>query len=104
MSYPFPAYNFPADHDTGFYQSGQVSVGTTPTLICASTGNQSGVVINNGAGAIVYLGGPNVTITTGFPIAVSSTATIPTNGGVINKLYGVTSSGTSTVSYLSPPA
>ena len=102
MSYPF--YSFPADHKTGSYVSGQVSVGTTATLICAPTANQSGVLINN-TGATVYLGGPNVTTGTGFPVPTGTTDyTVPTNGGVINQLYGITSSGTTVVSYLYPPA
>lgn len=100
MSYPFPAYSFPADHDTGFYQSGQLSVGTTPKLIVAATANQSGVLISTTAQ--IYLGGPNVSSTNGFGLA-SGSLTVPTNGGVINDLYAVAASS-ATVSYLYPSA
>lgn len=100
MSYPFSSYNFTSDHPAGAYQSGQVSVSTTPKLICTPTANQSGVVISTSAQ--IYLGGPTVSSTTGLSLA-SGTLTIPTNGGVINDLYAVAAT-TATVSYLYPSA
>jgi hypothetical protein len=102
MTYPF--YSFPSDHETGTYESGQVTVGSTATLIGNFGYNQSGVLINNSSSEIVYLGGSGVTSTTGLPLPVSSTIVIPTNGGVINSLYGITSTSTSKVSYLIPSA
>lgn len=93
-------YDFPSDRETGSYQSGQVSVSTTPKLIVAATANQSGVFISTSAQ--IYLGGPNVSSTNGFGLA-SGPLLIPTNGGVINDLYAVAATA-ATVSYLYPSA
>lgn len=100
MNYPFPAYKFAADHPSGSYQSGQVSVGTTPKLIVAASDNQSGVLISTSAQ--IYLGGPNVSSSTGFGLT-SGSLTIPSNGGVLNSLYAVAATS-ATVSYLYPSA
>lgn len=97
-------YNLPSDEVSTNYISGQVAVTTTPTLICQVEGNETGTMINNGSGAIVYLGGPNVTTTTGFPLAISSTIMVPTYGGANVKLYGVVASTGTTVSFLHPTA
>lgn len=86
------------------YANGTVSVGTTATLICAPSGcNQ--VLISNSAGGTVYLGGSTVTATgatQGYPLAASTTALIPVIAGAQCQLYGITTTGTSNISYLYP--
>lgn len=96
-------YNLPSDEPATAYQSGQVTVGASATLVCAIEGNESGVLINNGSGAIVYLGGPAVTTSTGLPVPVSTTVLVPTYGGALVSLYAV-SATSSTVSFLHPTA
>ena len=92
----------PSDEPATNYQSGQVTVGTSATLIGAFEGNESGVLIANGA-AIVYLGGPTVTTTTGLPVQINSTVTAPTYGGAKVSLYAISASS-SVVSFLHPTA
>jgi hypothetical protein len=84
------------------YASGQVSVGTTATLICTvgSVPENDGLLIN--ASAACFVGGPGVTATTGFPVPASTQTQVPVTGAEPLALYGVTSSGTSTVSYIFP--
>ena len=97
-------YAFPSDSPATLYQSGQVSVTTTATLICTIEGNESGVLISNGSGATVYLGGSAVTTSTGLPLAASTTITVPTYGGAKVSLYGIVASTGTTVSFLHPTA
>jgi hypothetical protein len=42
-----------------------------------------------------------VTTSTGFPVAANTPVLIPTTGAETLKLYGVVTSGTATISYLS---
>ena len=64
-------YNIPSDQPATNYQSGQVTVGTSATLIGTFEGNQSGVLVNNGATAL-FLGAP--TVTTNAPVTTSTAA------------------------------
>lgn len=97
-------YSFPSDSPSANYQSGQVAITTSATLICTLEGNESGIAINNGTGATVFLGGPTVTTTTGFPLAASTNIIIPTYGGAKESLYGIVASTGSTISFLHPTA
>ena len=92
----------PSDEPATNYQSGQVTVGASATLVCTVEGNESGVVINNGA-AVVFLGGPAVTVSTGLPVAINSTVVVPTYGGAKVSLYAI-SATSSVVSFLHPTA
>ena len=97
MSTPF--YSFASDNPVVPFASGQVSVSTTATLIGTFEGNQSGVLVSTTES--IYLGGPNVTAGTGFPITSDATPiTVPTNAGVNCELYAIADSTTATVSYL----
>jgi hypothetical protein len=84
------------------YLSGQVTIGTTPTLITATSSGQSGVLIQNSSGAAVFLGGPNVTTANGYQLAISTSITVPTVGGKPHDLWGVVASTGSVVSFLLP--
>lgn len=82
------------------YASGQVSVGTTATAIFTQTiPDNDSVLISSSAAAFVDPSG--VTASTGFPVAANTPVLIPTTGAEVLKRYGVVSSGTATISYLS---
>lgn len=98
MSTPF--YDFPSDNPSVPFASGQVSVGTTATLVCTVEGNQSGVLISTSDDC--FIGGITVTADTGYALAAATPITVPTNAGVNNQLYAVVSTGTATVSFLHP--
>lgn len=83
------------------FQTGQVSVGTTATLIAdvgAAVPDNDGVLVS--ASAAVYVGGADVTASTGFPLPANTPTSIPTTGAESGELYGITSSGTATLSYI----
>ncbi|WP_343598885.1 hypothetical protein [Mycobacterium sp.] len=84
------------------YASGQVSVGTTATLVCAigQTPDNDGVLVASSAAC--FIGGPAVTAATGFPLQANTPVTVPTTAAETLELYAVVSSGTATVSYLLP--
>lgn len=83
--------------------SSQVSVGAVTAVALVSAPNvsyptsaariigQSAAITNNGS-ATVYLGGANVAIGNGFPLAAGATITIDL--GPDETLYGLASSGT----------
>ena len=100
-----PAFdNLPSDSPATQYVSFQTVITTSPTFIATFEGNESGVVINNSSGATVFLGGGGVTTATGFPLAASTTITLPTYGGAACSLYGVVASTGSTISFIRPTA
>lgn len=81
------------------FQTGQVSVSTTATLV-ASIGKfpERGVLVNSSAAA--FIGPAGVTASTGFPLAANSPVLVPVSGAEDElSLYAITSSGTATVSY-----
>lgn len=80
------------------YVSGQVSVGTTATLV-ASPGNLGGITVSCSAATV--FGGAGVTTTTGLSVPATTITTLPTEGPA-HDLYAVVASGTSTVSFLYP--
>ncbi|WP_236595411.1 hypothetical protein [Mycobacterium paraintracellulare] len=83
-------------------QTGQVSVGTTATLVCSvgAVPDSDGVLINSSAAA--FIGGAGVTASTGFPIAANTPTLVPTTGAEPVAVYGITSSGTATISFIFP--
>lgn len=84
------------------YKSGQVSVGTTATLIAtpSSIPDNAGILISSSAAA--FIGPAGVTTTTGFPVLANTPTTVPTTGAASEGLYAVVSSSTATVSYIYP--
>ena len=77
-------------------QTGQITITTSPTLI-ADTGTTYRTIHIHGASGAFFVGGSNVTDTTGFKID---------NGEKIifeltptEKMYGITSSGTAACGY-----
>lgn len=84
------------------FQTGQVAVSTTATLV-ATVGpapDNDGVLISSSAAA--FIGGAGVTASTGFPVAANTPVTVPTTGAEALALYAITSTGTATVSYIFP--
>ncbi|ORW02473.1 hypothetical protein [Mycobacterium kyorinense] len=84
------------------YQTGQVSVGTTAAPICTvgPVPDNDGVLITSSAAA--FIGGAGVTASTGFPVPANTPVRFPTTGAEPVALYGITSSGTATVSFAFP--
>lgn len=87
--------------------TGNVTVGTTPTLLSSSP--RRGLddvhwveVIVPAAGSTVYVGGSDVTSSNGRPVAPSSSveASWAATLGPEDHLYGVTASGTQAVRVL----
>jgi len=86
--------------------SASVSVASTAggTSLATVTNNGSPVLLVNGSGGTVYLGNSGVTSTTGYALAASSAVYVsygefgPQYGGAPCSLYGITASGTSSVS------
>jgi hypothetical protein len=74
--------------------SAQVSVGTTATLLVASTGFDQTVWIHNSGGA-TYIGGSNVTTANGYKLDTDDKMELPV--GDNEGLYGIVASGTNTV-------
>lgn len=57
---------------------------------------------SSSAQALPFVGPAGCTTTTGFPVAANTPVLIPTTTGAETlKLYGVATSGTATISYLS---
>lgn len=78
------------------YVSGQVTVGTTATLIASPPGP---IAISCSAATVV--GGAGVTTSTGLSVPATTVVTIPGDGPA-HDLYGVVASGTATVSFVYP--
>lgn len=82
--------------------SGQVTITTTATLIIGSDDLHRTIIIHViGASGVVYLGGVNVTTSTGLYI---DKAAGPVRIEIPPKrvLYGIVATGSETVSYLTP--
>ena len=85
--------------------SASVSVASTAggTSLTTVSANGSPVLLVNGTGGTVYLGNSGVTTTTGYALAASSAVYVgygefaPQYGGTSCSLYGITASGTSSV-------
>ena len=78
--------------------SAQVSVGTTATVLVASTGFDQTVWLHNSGGGIVYLGDSGVTTSNGYKLDNNDKMQLLV--GDHEGLYGVTASGTNTVCVL----
>jgi hypothetical protein len=82
--------------------SGQIPCGTVATLIAGApfmsyAGAVGAFTAVNGTGATLFIGGPTVTSANGF--AVPASGTLPTQllySG--DQIFGITASGTTTVS------
>jgi hypothetical protein len=75
--------------------TGQVSLGTSATLIIAA-GTRQGVVITNPSSTVtIYVGGSGVTTSNGQIVPPLQSVTLP----VVSAVYGVVVSSTQTVSY-----
>ena len=77
--------------------AGQVAVGTTATLVAAQRDTRNEVVVAVGAANACTVGGPGVTLTTGFAIQPVAGASVPIRSRA--AIYMVCSAAT-TVSVL----
>ncbi len=85
----------------------KTTVGATPTLLHSAVGSsglyhQALHVTNTDGLAAVFLGGPDVTSTTGFPLDAGKTLTMPLTAG--EQLYAITAAGTVAVGTLAIPS
>ena len=82
-------------------RSAVISVGTSATQLSPTSGlsgvTGEGVVLRNTGAAAVFLGGPDVTTTTGLTLAAGATLTIPVETGA---LWGIVATGTINVEVL----
>lgn len=74
--------------------SSTVSVGTTATRLDpdAGVGPSGSFAVRNAGTATIYLGGPNVTTSSGLPLDVGQTFTADL--APLDALYGIAASGT----------
>ena len=77
--------------------TGQVSVGTTATLVVASNTNRKSVIIRNQGTTDAYIGDSTVTTTTGLLIKAGDAITLDRTTAAI---YAIVASGTTTFGYL----
>jgi hypothetical protein len=80
------------------FATSQVTVGSTPTLISAARDGGDSVTIENLGATQVFIGGPNVSTTTGFPIPGVAGASLTL--GATTAIYGIVASGTQAVAVL----
>lgn len=86
------------------YVTGQVTVTTTPTLVCTVPTENDDVMVYSSTATTLF-GGPGVTATgatAGLPVPATTLVHIPSVGGTVHDLYAVTSTSTSVVTYLFP--
>jgi hypothetical protein len=89
------------------YKQGQVSVTTSPTLICSTvaTSGNDGVLIQNLGTVAVFVGGANVATSganAGISVAANAIVTIPTTGAANNSIFGISATTGQLVSFLFP--
>ncbi len=78
--------------------TGQAQVSTTPTVIIPYDLAGKAVIIRNTGTSTVYIGGSGVTPATGYPLLTTDTPMQPLP--VNEPIYGVTSSGTSSIAFI----
>lgn len=76
----------------GAVTGARVVVGTTPTLLSQSGSEIGHALIKNAGAASVFLGGADVSPTTGYELGVSETLSITL--GSNEALYGIVATGT----------
>lgn len=90
---PTPVTNISINSLRGIPLSTLVSVGTSPTLLPENALSQRrSMLIFNDSGETLYIGGVNVTTSTGFPVLDQSYSP-PIDAGEHMKVYGVMASG-----------
>lgn len=80
------------------FETAQVVIGTTPTLIAAARPGSDDITIENLGTTQVFLGNASVSTTTGFqlPGVAGASVTLP----VTVALFGIVASGTQAVAVL----
>jgi hypothetical protein len=87
----------------GVFLNGEVAVGVTPTLIATVQLSGAAILVANlDAVQTIFVGGPNVTTATGFPIAKGTSVPIPCVGGQTHDLYGIVAATTANAAWIQP--
>lgn len=81
----------------GLTQS-RITVTTTPTLVLASDGDPVQIRIHNTSSAAIYLGGKDVTTSTGFHLEATADFDYTLMNG--NSLWAVASSGSHAITVM----
>lgn len=76
--------------------TGQVSIGSTATLIKAAGTRQGLLITNPSASVTVYIGGSGVTTGNGQELLPGTSITLP----VVSAVYGIVATSTQIVSYV----
>ncbi|MCV7100909.1 MULTISPECIES: hypothetical protein [Mycobacterium] len=74
-----------------------ITIGTSPTAICAKSYNSGALIIQNAGAAAVFIGHESVSadgVTPALSLAPGAILTVPRGGAT---LYGVVESGTATM-------
>jgi hypothetical protein len=82
--------------------AGVVTVKAKATLVCQLNTGNDGILVQNTGSVAVLLGGPEVTASTGYPLAAKTSIVVPSVGGHLNELFAITESGETTVAFLYP--
>lgn len=77
-----------------------VTVTTTATLVVPADNDTREVYLHNGSGGSIYLGGSNVTSTTGYHLANNEHMAIKIPGG--SSLYAITAASSHDLTILRP--
>lgn len=81
------------------YQTGKVTVGTTATLLVVVPAGYTGGVLLSPSATGVFIGGSNVTTSTGVPLG-TGLVSVPGGKGDARALYAVVASAGPTVTYI----
>lgn len=84
-------------HGNDDYATGQVTIGTSPTLIRAGHPTRHVIGIINYGPTDVYVGKEDVTTTTGLHVKGNGTSV---SAAISGPLWGVVASGTQSISYM----
>lgn len=81
---------------SALHNTGQVSVGSTPTLIIAAETRQGVLITNPSSTVTVYIGGVAVSTSNGQQLLPLQSLSLP----VASAIYGIVATGTQTVSFV----
>lgn len=78
--------------------AGQVTLGTTATLIAAARAGRTKITITSTAATVFYVGGSGVTAANGFYVAAAAGASVTLDTAA--AVYGVVAAGTLLVAFI----
>jgi hypothetical protein len=82
------------------FATGRVTIGTTPTKIISGLQGCDNISIINTSSGTVYVGGPSVSTTTGFPMTGTGSVGSLVDLCTTQDVWGVVATGTADVAYI----